>query len=195
MEEILAKDRTVMVWVVVLSIAAILINWLAAEPRWVATQIGKEGAYIESLYGQSVSDKIIGNAQAIAARVYRVSTRYLHRKASTRWGLTRGQTARLILTQLLVRIQNALMMALLFAPVIIAGAVDGGVQRAIAKSAASYINPVRFNIGFHFLHASYLLIFGLIAVPVAVHPGFFAVYWLIVTIGVYTVIKYLHHRI
>lgn len=195
MEEIVARDRTPVMWIIVLSVAAILITWIVASPNWVAQQVGQEGMYVESMFGRDVSDKVMGNATDLGYSVYRRATRSLSRKATSRWGMTRGQTARLLLTLILVRIQNALLVAWMLLPVILAAAIDGWTQRAVAQHAGAYINPVRFNIGFILLHVSFWMPAVFIAIPLAVHPLFFAVYWLIVAMGAYTAIKYLHHRI
>ena len=182
-------------WVIVVSMAAILITWIVASPAWVAQQIGEEGMYIESVFGKAISDRVVATASDTGRVVYRHATRYLNRRATTQWGMTRGRTARLLLTLILVRIENWLLMALMLLPLIVAAAVDGWTQRAVAQQAGTYINPVRFNIGFHILHISSVLPFVFVAIPLSVHPMFFAIYWLMAAVGVYTAVKHLHHRI
>ena len=53
MEEIVARDRTPVMWVIVVSMAAILITWIVASPAWVAQQIGEEGMYTRICVRQS----------------------------------------------------------------------------------------------------------------------------------------------
>ena len=109
--------------------------------------------------------------------------------------MTRGKNGAFIVDANPVRIENWLLMALMLLPLIVAAAVDGWTQRAVAQQAGTYINPVRFNIGFHILHISSVLPFVFVAIPLSVHPMFFAIYWLMAAVGVYTAVKHLHHRI
>lgn len=195
MEEYIARDRTVSLWIIALSLVTIMVTWILASPQWMIRQIAQEETYLADVYGEETSRQIVRNSAMVGAMFYRVLTGWMSTHKTTQWGRERGNVARLQLTWIMTRLQSALWTAFYLIPILLAALADGLTQRALAKAQDEYINPVRYQVGFYFLHTAGLLPFVLLAVPVALHPMFFAIYWLLLAAGLYTATKYLHHRI
>lgn len=195
MEEVIARDRTVMAWVLALSIAAAILMWLVASPRWMMGRVTQEAVLLSDVYGEARAEEMVRRASAVGLAMYRGVTSFLSERRGTRWAVTRGQTARWLFTFFVLRIESAFYSALLLLPVVLAFLWDGWVQRAISREAKGYINPVRFNIGVYLLHAGWILPFVLLVYPGPLHPLWFAGYWLLLAVGGHLALKYLQHRL
>lgn len=195
MEEVIARDRTVMAWVLALSIAAAILMWLVASPRWMMGRVTQEAVLLSDVYGEARAEEMVRRASGIGLAMYRGVTSFLSQRRGSQWAATRGQTARWLFTFFVLRIESAFYSVLLLLPVVLASLWDGWVQRAISREAKGYINPVRFNIGVYLLHAGGILPFVLLVYPGALHPLWFAGYWLLLAVGGHLALKYLQHRL
>lgn len=193
--DLIAHDRSVSTWVLVLSLAAVLLIWLMATPAWIRSNVTREADMIERTFGEQVGEEAARLSLKVGFWIYRTASGLLKRNTTTRWGKERSQVARWLLVSAALRVASAILVGAMLLPILIASVVDGIAMRARAKSAAAYINPVRFNLGVFTMKVSILLPLVFLAIPLPVHPMFFAIWWLIVALGLHTTIKHLHHRI
>lgn len=195
MEDPVAHGRHWVSWVLVLSLAAILISWLLADPVFVKRQVVREASMIGDTYGADWEERTLSLAISSSVRVYRWATRVLHRRSTSHWAATRGQTARWLLARIVLRLLNALMACALMIPLVVAALVDGWVGRARDRVAEAYSNPVRFHAAVIILTLTGLLPLVLLVVPLTLHPGVFVIYWLILAGAARMAIRHLHPRI
>lgn len=195
MEEPLAHDRSLVSWIMVLTVVAALLTWLFASPRWVGQMAVTENEYIRGTFGEGMSEKIMDNAVSIATRVHKTITKRLNKRSTTQWGATRGETARRLLVLYIQRLENMLMMGVLLFPLVVAAAVDGWTYRNIAKSTLAMIKQTRFQIGTMLVGTTVILPLAFLIVPLPVHPYFFALYWILLSMGLRMVARHTHYEI
>ena len=177
--------------------AGILLTWLIAPPDWMMNQVSKESAYLESLIGYEKARDTVNAAIGIAHRLHRWGTGWLIAKhhTSTRWVRERTDTARWLMTLLVLRMFGALWMLGIFFPLLVAAFIDGWARRAIAAESGEYPNAVRFNVGYYLWQLAWIIPLVLMGIPVAVPVALFAIYWVLLAAGVYLLIRHLHPRV
>jgi len=195
MDDPLARDRSIPGWIYVLSLAGVVLTWLLASPGWMTMIIKEENESIEKVFGRQASSWILEQSIEKGTGLYRKLAKNLAKRGSSKWGASRGDVARRMLIMYLQRIQNAGLVGLLMAPLIIAAALDGKTLRAIARDNQAMIRQVRYNIGIFLIGGSIILPAVFLVIPLPVHPAFMAIYWIIVALGVRTALRYYQYEL
>ncbi len=191
----MAPHRTLAIWALLLSAAVLVVTWLIASPSWVKSHTAREYAMVEETFGEVRAQELYQRVLRATDATWKLAMSLIGRNGTSRWARERSEAGYWITQRITLRLAAALFWSLLLAPLIVAALIDGLVVRARARVQADYVNPVRFQLGFHLLHGALLIPLILIAYPWPLHPLWLAGWWLLVVAGIHLVASYLHHRL
>ncbi len=191
-----SKSESWLSTVLLLSVSGALLLWLLASPQWIARTVKGENDMIVRAIGTSLTAEVTSRAQSWVA----LTDRYLLKRKSTaaqpsRWMQDRGETGRWLLFQFFQRVSLLVVWLFLLGPLLLASLVDGFVVRQKRKCGDEYVNPVRFNLGFHLAHAIFLFPLIYVVVPLPVHPWIIFLWVSAMALAIRTIAANLHYRI
>lgn len=182
--------------VLLLAVSGALVLWLLASPQWIAKTVRNENDMIARAIGTNLTAEVTTRAQMWVTwtEQYLMKRKTVNAQPS-RWMLDRGETGRWLLFQLFQRLSLLVVWLFLLGPLLLAALVDGLVVRQKRKCGDEYVNPVRFNLGFHLAHAIFLFPLIYLVVPLPVHPWIIFIWVSAMALAVRTIAANLHYRI